>query len=35
VNLGRSINRIRILESPEGGYVMYAIGQDLYKGRLR
>lgn len=34
VDLGRSINRIRILESPHGGHVLYAIGQDLYKLRL-
>jgi len=35
VNLGRSINRIRIVEAPGGGLVLYAIGQDLYKLRLR
>jgi photosystem II stability/assembly factor-like uncharacterized protein len=35
VTLGRSINRFRILKAPEGGFVVYAIGQDLYKLRLR
>jgi photosystem II stability/assembly factor-like uncharacterized protein len=35
VDLGRSINRIRIVSHPEGGQVLYAIGQDLCRLRLR
>jgi len=34
VELGRSINRIRIVKAAGGGHVLYAIGQDLCKLRL-
>jgi photosystem II stability/assembly factor-like uncharacterized protein len=34
VDLGRSINRFRILPSRRGGHVVYAIGQDLCRLRI-
>ena len=33
-HFGRNVNRIRIVAHPEGGYVVYALGQDLYKLRV-
>jgi photosystem II stability/assembly factor-like uncharacterized protein len=34
VNMGRSINRIRVLPAPGGGHVVYAIGQDLFRMKV-
>lgn len=35
VKMGRSLNRIRFVPTSGGGTVIYAIGRDLYKLRLR